>query len=361
MKRLAILAAALLLVIGALADRLIMSTTSTATPAPVAAASGGATTVSAPSVTSIDQATINAYNTASKSVVYISNSAGSGSGIIYDTQGDIVTNNHVISSGSNLSVTLSNGKSYSAKVVGADPADDLAVVRIQASNLTPAHFAAAGQYQVGQMVIAVGSPLGLKESVTSGLISGIHRVEQEPNGSYLSDAVQTSAPINPGNSGGGLFTLSGLVAGMPTLEQTSSSNGGTAQAIGFAIPSERIVYIANQIVNSGHVQHTGRPFLGVAPTDSTSGGGYGNFGQFGNQSTVSGAIASQVSGNGPAGRAGAAQRDVVRARTGTQCTGSEELLSYLATQKPGNTVSLKIKRNNQTLTINVKLGELPPH
>lgn len=362
MKRLTVLAAALLLVLGALADRLIISTT---TPASVtvsaAGTSNGATTVSAPSVSTIDGATISAYQTAGKSVVYVSNSAGSGSGIIYDTRGDIVTNNHVISSGSDLSVTLSNGKSYSATVVGTDPADDLAVIRIHASNLTPARFAAAGQYQVGQMVIAVGSPLGLKNSVTSGLISGIHRVEQEPNGSYLSDAVQTSAPINPGNSGGGLFTLSGVVVGMPTLEQTSSSSGSAAQDIGFAIPSERIVYIANQIVQSGKVQHTGRPYLGLAPTDSTTGGGngFGDFGQFGVQPAASGAIVARVSSNGPAGRAGVQQGDVITAINGTAVTDTQDLLTYLATEKPGNTVSLKINRNNHAMTVSMKLGELP--
>jgi S1-C subfamily serine protease len=327
----------------------------------VAAAGSGATTVSDPSLSSIDAATISAYQKANKSVVYVSDSTGSGSGIIYDTNGDIVTNNHVISGASNFSVTLSNGKSYSATVVGTDPADDLAVIRIHASNLTPAHFATAGQYQVGQMVIAVGSPLGLKNSVTSGMISGIHRVEQEPTGSYLSDAVQTSAPINPGNSGGGLFTLTGLVVGMPTLEQTSSTDGTSAQDIGFAIPSERITYIASQLVQSGKVQHTGRPYLGLAPTDSTSGGGngFGGFGQFGSQQTVSGAIVAQVSSSGPAGRAGVQQGDVITGINGTTVTDTQDLLSYLATQKPGNTVTLKINRNNQTQTISVKLGELP--
>jgi S1-C subfamily serine protease len=135
--------------------------------------------------------------------------------------------------------------------VGTDAADDLAVIRISAPHLTPAHFATAGSYQAGETVLAIGNPLDLKGSVTSGLISGLHRVEQEPNGAYLSDVIQTSAPINPGNSGGALVTLDGTIVGMPTLEQTSTLDGTTAQDIGFAIPSERIVSTADQIIANG--------------------------------------------------------------------------------------------------------------
>jgi S1-C subfamily serine protease len=359
MKRLSIVAAALLIVIGALADRVILGAGSqpTATPAVVSAA-GSSQAVSSVSANSIDQATISAYNTARKSIVYIDNKGvGTGSGIIYDTRGDIVTNHHVVSGGSGLSVTLSNGKTYSATLVGSDAADDLAVIRIHASGLTPAHFAAAGQYQVGQTVLAIGSPLGLQESVTSGLISGVHRVEQEPNGSYLSDALQTSAPINPGNSGGALVTLGDLVVGMPTLEQTSSATGSSTQDIGFAIPSERIVYIANQIIKTGSVQHTGRPYLGVAPTDASGGTSGFGFGQ--SAPTTSGAIVARVSSNGPAGKAGVQQGDVITGIDGTQVTDTSDLLTYLATEKPGNSVTLRINRNGQMLTVHVTLGELP--
>jgi S1-C subfamily serine protease len=204
----------------------------------------------------IDQATEQAYKTVSKSVVYIVGAGvGSGSGIVYDSRGDIVTNDHVINGASSISVTLSNGKTYAATVVGTDQADDLAVIHINASNLTPATFARSGSYQVGEEVLAIGNPLNLKGSVTSGLISGLHRVEQEENGAYLSDAIQTSAAVNPGNSGGALVTLDGTVVGMVTLEQTSSSSGETVQDVGFAIPSERIVYIANQIIATGEVEH----------------------------------------------------------------------------------------------------------
>jgi putative serine protease PepD len=355
-RRFVALVAACLIALGVLADRLV--SLSLPQPGTVAAATTANTTSSTTS-SSIDQATEQAYATASKSIVYVvSKGVGSGSGIIYDGNGDIVTNNHVIDGATSISVTLNNGKTYSATVVGTDAADDLAVIHINASNFTPATFATAGSYQVGQTVLAIGNPLDLKGSVTSGLISGLHRVEQEQNGAYLSDAIQTSAPINPGNSGGALVSLNGTVVGMPTLEQTSSSNGSTAQDIGFAIPSERIVSIANQIIATGKVTHTGRAYLGISPTDASgqSGGGF-----FPGQSptTTSGALVSQVASNGPAAKAGIQQGDVITAVDGTTVTDAQELLMILAQKKPGDTITLKIDRNGTTLTVQVQLGELP--
>ena len=353
-RRLVALAAACLITLGVLGDRVLSlsldhSSTAAAETA-TSAAKGAAST--------IDQATEQAYATASKSVVYIvSKGVGSGSGIIYDSKGDIVTNNHVISGATSISVTLSNGKMYSATVVGTDTADDLAVIHINASNLTPAHFASAGSYQVGETVLAIGNPLDLKGSVTSGLISGLHRVEQEQNGAYLSDAIQTSAPINPGNSGGALVTLDGTVVGMPTLEQTSSSNGTTTQDIGFAIPSERIVSIANQIIATGKVEHTGRAYLGISPSDASSQSNGALPGQ--TTPTTSGALVSQVASGGPAAKAGVQQGDVITAVDGTTVTNAQDLITILASKKPGDTITLKIDRSGSTLTVTVTLGELP--
>lgn len=354
MKRLTSLVPAVILVlIGALSTRLLGFGV-------VSASNATATVVSAAATDSLDQATEAAYKTASQSVVYVlSPGVGSGSGIIYDTSGDIVTNDHVVTGATSLSVTLNDGRTYSATVVGTDSADDLAVIRINASNLTPARFASAGSYQAGQMVEAVGSPLGLKQSVTAGLISGLHRVEQEQNGAYLNNAIQTSAPINPGNSGGALVTLDGVVVGMPTLVQTSSSDGTTTQNIGYAIPSQQIVAIANQIVATGKVQHTGRPYMGIVPTDDSSGLGNG-FG-FGSQtpSAGSGALVNQVSANGPAARAGVRQGDVITKVGATTITSANDLLTAIATRKPGDTISLMLNRNGSTVTVQLTLGELP--
>jgi S1-C subfamily serine protease len=289
-------------------------------------------------------------------VVYIlSQGVGSGSGIIYDTNGDIVTNDHVVDGATKLTVTLNNGNSYDATIVGTDTSDDLAVIRIHASGLTAAHFASAGSYSVAQTVLAIGSPLGLKQSVTSGLISGLHRVEQEPNGTYLSDAIQTSAAINPGNSGGALVTLSGTVVGIPTLEQTSSTDGTSTQDIGFAIPSERVVLIANQLIANGKVTHTGRPYLGISPTDASS----ATSRPFGGTSVTSGALVSGLSSGGPAAKAGVQVGDVITEINGAAVTDAQDLLIVLAAEKPGDTVTLGLDRNGSSLSIQVQLGELP--
>jgi S1-C subfamily serine protease len=340
-----------------------VSATTPSQPAPVVVSN------SPVSASAIDAATERAYAIAAQSVVFVDSvGSGTGSGIIYDARGDIVTNNHVVQGGSALKVTLSDGRTFTAHLLGTDAADDLAVIRIQASGLKPATFAQAGSYQVAQTVLAIGSPLGLKQSVTSGLISGLNRVEQEPNGSYLPNAIQTSAPINPGNSGGALVTLEGTVVGMPTLEQTSSQDGASAQAIGFAIPSSRITSVANQIIATGKVQHTGRAYLGIAPSDATGGssspfggGFFGPFGQGGNggQTSVSGALVQQLASDGPAAKAGVQQGDVITAVNGTRVSDAQDLLTILANQKPGNSITLTLNRNGSTSTVQVKLGELP--
>lgn len=345
-----------LIAIGAVTDRLV--SLSLNQPGTVAAATTARSTTTDTSTTAIDKATEQAYAIASKSVVYVvSQGVGSGSGIIYDSSGDIVTNYHVVSGATGLTVTLSDGRTYSATLVGTDKADDLAVIRIHASNLTPARFASASSYHVAETVLAIGSPLGLKQSVTSGLISGLHRAEQEPNGAYIADALQTSAPINPGNSGGALVTLDGIVVGMPTLEQTSSQTGSSTQNIGFAIPSDRIVAMANQIIAFGKVKHTGRPYLGLAPTDASS----QSASPFdpSQTTTTSGALVSQISSNGPAAQAGVQQGDVITSADGTTITDAQDLLTVLATKKPGDTISLKLDRNGTTMTVQVHLGELP--
>lgn len=370
-RRTAPLMAAALIALGAIGDHLVNLNTKTASPAAAQTATNTSPSnvaVANPPITSsvstsaLDAATESAYATASRSVVYVvSEGVGSGSGVIYNTNGDIVTNNHVVEGATKLSATLNNGKTYAATLVGTDKADDLAVIHISASGLTPAHYATAGSYHVAQTVLAIGSPLGLKQSVTSGLISGLNRVEQEPSGAYLPNSIQTSAPINPGNSGGALVTLDGTVVGIPTLEQTGDQNGTTAQSIGFAIPSGRVVSVANQIIANGKVTHTGRAYLGVAPTDAknATSSPFGGFGGGQTAPTTSGALIEQVAGNGPAGKAGVEQGDVITKIGDTTVTDAQDLLSYLATKKPGDTVSITINRNGNTQSLSIRLGELP--
>ena len=251
------LVAATLIASGAFADHML---TPSLPGSGAAAATIAAATYNGSTTTSTDAATVSAFAKASPSVVYISNvGVGSGSGVIYDSHGNIVTNAHVVDGAQALRVTLSTGKTYTAHLVGTDTADDLAVIHIDASGLPAAHFAGANGYRVAQTVLAIGNPLDLKQSVTSGLISATNRTVSEGTGaSYLPDAIQTSAPINPGNSGGALVTLDGSVVGIPTLEASDpqNNNGGAAQGIGFAIPSSRVTEIAHQLITTGHVQHT---------------------------------------------------------------------------------------------------------
>src|SRR5919197_3591998 len=293
--------------------------------------------------------TEHAFAVASPSVVYIKNvGVGSGSGVIYDPSGDIVTNAHVVANAQTLRVTLSNGKTYSARMVGTDTADDLAVIHINASGLTAAHFATEGSYKVAQTVLAIGSPLGLQQTVTAGLISALNRTVQESNGAYLPNAIQTSASINPGNSGGALVDLAGEVVGIPTLQATDSRSGSTAQGIGFAVPSSRVTYIAHQIIATGHVAHTGRAYLGVGATDATSAQAspfaFGNGGP-----TVEGALVRTVAAGSPADQAGVQQGDVITAANGQPIPGEDDLLVALARSKPGKTLTLTLNRDGSTL------------
>ena len=315
------------------------------------------TTVSAPAVssTSINAGIEQAFQTIQKSVVFVDNlGTGTGSGIIYNANGDIVTNDHVVSGGSRFRVTFYNGKSVKATVVGVDPADDLAVLHVNVSGLHPATFAPASSFRLAETVLAVGSPLGLQDSVTDGLISGLNRTEEEPTGSYIPDAIQTSAPINPGNSGGALVALNGDVVGIPTIVQTSDSDNTPVQNVGFAIPSSRVTFIVPQIIKYGRVTNTGRAFLGVSVGDST-----GGYSPFGGQSTVAGAVIETIKSGGPAASAGLQEGDVIVRFNGLSIGSSDDLLEALAQVKPSQLVTVKYNRNGADHTTRVTLGKLP--
>ncbi|GAC1471339.1 MAG: trypsin-like peptidase domain-containing protein [Chloroflexota bacterium] len=317
-----------------------------------------AVSTSAPRVdqNQIDKATESAYAIASPSVVYVNNIGnGTGSGVIYDSRGDIVTNAHVVDGAGTLRVTLSTGRTLPATLVGMDKADDLAVIHVNATGLPAARFANSHDVHVAQMVLAIGNPLNLKQSVTSGLVSATGRTEQESNGAYLPDAIQTSAPINPGNSGGALVALDGQVVGIPTLEATNTQNGGTAQGIGFAVPSSRVVDVANQLIASGQVAHTGRAYLGISV--GSAGGQFSSPFDTG-ATTIQGAVVNGVSQSSPAGAAGLQQGDVVTAAGATPIASADDLLTVLAHSRPGSSLPLTVNRSGTTMHLTVKLGEL---
>src|SRR5437763_855101 len=310
-------------------------------------ASGRATTstthVTLSTGTALQNAFVSVYRKVSPSVVQIETSEGLGSGIVFDGKGDIVTNNHVVGSAKTFTVTTSTGKQLKGALVGSFPADDLAVIKVAAAGLHPATFADSSKLRVGDLAMAIGNPLGLRSSVTQGIISALGRQEPEGNGFVLQNAIQTSAAINPGNSGGALVNIGGSVIGIPTLAAADPQLGGAASGIGFAIPSNTVTRIASQLVEFGHVVNSGRPYLGV------------NIGDTGN-----GVYIGKVTAESPAAKAGLKAGDVIVAVDGKPTPTSDELGTVLAGFKPGQTVTLKIAhQSGATDIVKVTLGEYP--
>jgi S1-C subfamily serine protease len=269
---------------------------------------------------------------------------GLGSGIIYDAQGDIVTNNHVVAGATAIMVVTSTGKQYPATLVGTFAPDDLAVVRIQATGLTPATFANSSSLQVGDIVMAIGNPLGLQSSVTEGIVSAFRVAMPEGSGVTLPSVIQTTAAINPGNSGGALVNLKQQVVGIPTLAATDPQlGGGAAPGIGFAIPSNTVTLIANQLIQTGTVANSGRAALGAQFANT---GGHG-------------ALVSSVVSGGPAALAGIMAGDTVTAVNGIAVTGLQAVADTLITLKPGQQVTVDLVHSDSTTaTVTVTLGEL---
>jgi S1-C subfamily serine protease len=187
----------------------------------------------------------------SAAVVQIQSRSGLGSGVVLDRRGDVVTNAHVVAGARQFVVTLASGARHPAALVGADPAHDLAVVHIAGATPAPATFADSSSLQVGDLVLAIGNPLGLRSSVTQGIISSLNRTVSEGNGVTLSPVIQTTAAINPGNSGGALVDLSERVVGIPTLAALDPQlGGGQASGIGFAIPSATVQAVASRLTTA---------------------------------------------------------------------------------------------------------------
>jgi len=185
----------------------------------------------------------------SPSVVQIQCGNALGSGVVFDSQGDVVTNAHVLNGASSCSVTLSGGDKHSARIVGSSVGNDLAVVRLSGATPPAATFAESNNVQVGDFVLAMGNPLGLRSSVTQGIISSLDRNVAESSTVELSALIQTSAEINPGNSGGALVDLAGEVIGIPTLTAVDPEFGNMqAPGIGFAIPSDTVRQVANKLI-----------------------------------------------------------------------------------------------------------------
>jgi S1-C subfamily serine protease len=283
------------------------------------------------------------------SVVLIRTSSGLGSGVVLDRAGNIVTNAHVAGNATKFEVQPSGDpQPRQARLVGSYPASDLAVIRVDSPDgLIPASFGDSDKAQVGDVVLAVGNPLGLSGSVTEGIISATGRVVTEPGsggsaGTVLPDAIQTSAPINPGNSGGALVNTAGQVIGIPTAAASS------AQGIGFAIPAKLARDIAGQLITSGHVTSTHRAAIGAQIANL-----------IGPDGAAAGPGIVAVTPGGPADRAGLRAGDVIQSMGGARTPDVAALTAALAATDPGRTVPVTVQRGSQALTVQVTLGELP--
>ena len=306
----------------------------------------------------------------SSSVVYIqaklSEGGASGSGVVIDKQGHIITNNHVVAGASALYAQLKDGRIYELELTGTDPANDLAVVKIKnaPSDLTVAQIGSSKDLKVGQGVMAIGAPLGLSSTATTGIISALDRPvvtkgesSDDSSGSsanqrVYTNAIQVDAAINPGNSGGPLFDSQGRVIGINSSIATlgSSSSSGTRSGnigIGFAIPIDLANKVAQQLIKDGKATHA---YLGVSLEDG---------GATVNGETRAGAKITKVGAGSPAANAGLREGDVILAVDGHAVGESVALMGYVRQFSAGDQVKLTVARGSNKMDVTVKLVERP--
>jgi putative serine protease PepD len=267
-------------------------------------------------------------------------SRAEGSGFVYDAKGDIVTNAHVVDGATAIKVRFQNGQVVKATLVGKDESTDIAVIRVDAaaSQLHPLTVGTSATVQVGQSVVAIGSPFGLPETMTAGIVSAVGRTITAPNQYSISGAIQTDAAINHGNSGGPLIDASGKVIGVNAqIESNSNDNAG----VGFAIPIDAVKNVADTVISGKTVQHA---YLGVQISDTAD---------------DTGAQVSKIVAGSPADKAGLQVGDVVTAFDGKPVTTADDLTALVATYAPGDKATVTIKRNGATKTLDITFGQRP--
>ena len=308
------------------------------------------------------------------SVVTVATSDGEGSGVVLDTAGHVLTNNHVVAGAGNgsITVTLSDGRAYPASVVGTDPSTDLAVLVLKTvpSGLKPATFGDSAAVKVGDQVMAIGNPLGLSSTVTTGIVSAVDRPVSTASSeggsgqgglsgglggataatSVVTNAIQTDAAINPGNSGGALINTQGQVVGITSSIASLGSSGGSQSGsigLGFAIPANEAKDVAQQLISGGSATHA---YLGVSLADGTV--------------TLDGAqrqaaVVQAVTAGTPAAQAGLAQGDAVTAIDGHAVEGADSLVGTVRALRPGTKVTLTVARGGSTRTVALTLATAP--
>jgi serine protease Do len=275
-----------------------------------------------------------------------------GSGVIVSADGYILTNNHVVRNASSIDVQLSDKKTYKAKVVGADQPSDIAVLKIDATNLPTAYLGDSDTLHVGDIVMAFGNPFGLDFTVTRGAVSALGRTGIERGG--LQSFIQTDAAINPGNSGGALVNVEGQVVGINTAILTGNSGPGGEGGnigIGFAIPINMARHVMEDLIKTGKVS---RGYLGAEVGDVTQ----GLADQFKAPDTQ-GAFVQNVTPDGPSAKAGLKAGDIIRKFDGEDVGGRDQLISMVTAANPGTVATLDILRDGQPMTLKVTLGERP--
>jgi S1-C subfamily serine protease len=278
-----------------------------------------------------------------------------GSGVIIDSQGHIITNDHVVSGGQQYNVVLFDGTAVPASLVGMDTADDLAVIKINPPNkMYVMPVGDSSKLEVGNGVLAIGNPLGITQTVTQGIISALGRVVSEGRGGgTIVDAVQTDAPINPGNSGGALVSLDGNLIGIPTLVAIDPEFKTPANGVGFAVPSNRVKFIAPQLIQYGKVVHSGRAALqaSVTTVDPLVAAQAG-------LSVDHGVLIVNTVSDGAVAKAGLKAGDVITRINNQAINNVSDLNDALLAFDPGTTTVVGFVRGTQQRQANVTLGEL---
>jgi putative serine protease PepD len=271
-----------------------------------------------------------------------SQSTATGSGFVVDGKGHIVTAAHVVDGATSLKVTFSDGTTRTATLAGKDDATDVAVLNIDPSGLTlhPLTLGSSASLRVGNPVVAIGSPFGYQESLSTGVVSGVDRTIQAPNGFTVAHAIQTDAALNPGNSGGPILDSGGRVIGVADQIATNGSSDQSS-GVGFAVPIDVIAGELGKLEAGQTVTHA---YLGVSTTESAS---------------STGALVGSVTPGGPAASAGLNGGDVVTAFDGQKISGSSDLVAAIATMAPGDKVDVTVHRGSGSLTLPVTLGTQP--
>jgi putative serine protease PepD len=307
------------------------------------ASSGSTTPVSVSSSDARGNLVRTIYAAASPSVVSVRTGEGSGTGFLVDSDGTIVTNAHVVGDNSQVQVRFTDdGDLVDARVLGVDESTDLAAIKVDASDASgvkPLKLADSDDVQVGDTALAIGYPLGLDRTATAGIISGLERDIQAPNGFSIDKVIQTDAPINPGNSGGPLLNSNGEVIGVNSQIATAGGGNGSV-GIGFAVPANTVKEVLPQLERGAAPEHA---YLGVSTAPAQNGG----------------AQVGEVTADGPAAKSGIRQGDVITEVDGDSVQDPDDVASAIEDNKPGDEVDVKVDRNGSEQTIKVTLGQRP--